>query len=216
MMAATHATHVVRPAATSLGGRRPAARGAVARRTPSTRQVRSPADAAARRAREPHPRPWTRGAMAARPTTFPGRRTRTRSRIFRFLGTERSHAHRATSRVPSHDDDGRARSSRAIGRSLWRSFFFFFASAKRRIAFFFFQKAFFPVPRVKRARSSLTTAYDAYTISYDLFLTSLYSRRRVPLVSEPPLRTAPRPRRRVPPSRVARPAGRLTRRMRRR
>ena len=212
MMAATHATHVVRPAATSLGGRRPAARGAVARRTPSTRQVRSPADAAARRAREPHPRPWTRGAMAARPTTFPGRRTRTRSRIFRFFGTERSHAHRATSRVPSHDDDGRARSSRAIGPFGVRFF-----SRRRKEESRFFRLRFFPkVPRVKRARSSLTTAYDAYTISYDLFLTSLYSRRRVPLVSEPPLRTAPRPRRRVPPSRVARPAGRLTRRMRRR
>ena len=140
-MAATHATHVVRPAATSLGGRRPAARGAVARRTPSTRQVRSPADAAARRAREPHPRPWTRGAMAARPTTFPGRRTRTRSRIFRFLGTERSHAHRATSRVPSTTTT----EERALhARSVPLAFVFFRVGEKKNRFFFFFKRPFFP------------------------------------------------------------------------
>ena len=69
-MAATHATRVVRPAATSLGGRRPAARGAAARRTPNTQQVRSPADAAAR-----PPSPGPGPALDARgggrgPTTF--------------------------------------------------------------------------------------------------------------------------------------------------
>ena len=71
-MAATHATRVVRPAATSLVGRRPAARGAAARRTPNTRQVRSPADAVAGRPSPspgPGPGPDAR-RVAARPTTF--------------------------------------------------------------------------------------------------------------------------------------------------
>lgn len=71
-MAATHATstRVVRPAATSLVGRRPAARGAAARRTPYTRQVRSPADAVAGR---PSPSPGAgpdARRVAAPPTTF--------------------------------------------------------------------------------------------------------------------------------------------------
>ena len=129
MMAATHAKHVVRPAATSLGGRRPAARGAVARRTPSTRQVRSPAGAAARRAREPRPRPWPRGALAARPTTFSGGE---RERALGFF---------VFSALNVHTGIGRNRGCHPTTEE--RFFPFLFLSRRRKEAIFspFFQPA---------------------------------------------------------------------------